>query len=74
MVHNHIIKKKLLVAKLIALKVIASQIFRIPMNFSFPNFFAWWIIFLVAKLLYKSKCPSVCPLITFRGKRDFLGP
>ena len=33
---------------------------------------------LVAKLLYKSKCPSVCPNVrmptTFRGKRDFLGP
>ncbi len=35
-------------------------------------------IFLVAKLLYKSKCPSVCPSVcpstTFRGKRDFHGP
>ena len=32
--------------------------------------------FLVAKLLYKYKCPSVCPSVfpstTFRGKRDFL--
>ncbi len=31
-------------------------------------------LFLVAKLLYKSKCPSVCPSTTFREKRDFLGP
>ncbi len=34
--------------------------------------------FLVAKLLYKSKCPSVCIYeclsVRFRGKRDFLGP
>ena len=34
--------------------------------------------FLVAKLLYKSKCPSVCLTVClsvrFRGKRDFLGP
>ncbi len=28
---------------------------------------------LVAKLLYKSKCPSVRMSTTFRGKRDFLG-
>ncbi len=33
-----------------------------------------YLFFLVAKLLYKSKCPSVCPSTTFRGKRDFLGP
>ncbi len=34
--------------------------------------------FLVAKLLYKYKCPSVCPSVcpstTFRGKRDFSAP
>ena len=40
---------------------------------SFSNF-----LFLVAKLLYKSKFPSVCTSVrmstTFRGKRDFLGP
>ena len=28
--------------------------------------------FLVAKLLYEYKCPSVCTSTTFRGKRDFL--
>ncbi len=28
--------------------------------------------FLVVKLLYNYKCPSVCPSTTFRGKRDFL--
>ena len=31
-------------------------------------------LFLVAELLYKSKCPSVCPPTTFRGKRDFSAP
>ena len=34
------------------------------------------VFFLVAKLLYKSKCPSVCMYVClsvrFRGKRDFL--
>ncbi len=30
--------------------------------------------FLIAKLLYKSKCPSVRMSTTFMGKRDFLGP
>ena len=32
------------------------------------------LLFLVAKLLYKSKCPSVRMSTTFRGKRDVLGP
>ena len=31
-------------------------------------------LFLVAKLLYKSKCPSVRMSTTFMGKRDFLIP
>ncbi len=30
--------------------------------------------FLVAKLLYKHQCPSVCLSVWFRRKRDFLGP
>ena len=30
-------------------------------------------IFLVAKLLYDLKCPSVCMSETFWGKRDLLG-
>ncbi len=31
-------------------------------------------MFLVAKLLYKSKCPSVCPSTTFRGNMIFSAP
>ncbi len=27
-----------------------------------------------SKLLYKSKCPSVCMSVRFWGKSDFLGP
>ena len=38
----------------------------------------FYVVFLVAKLLYKSKCPSVCMYVClsvrFREKRDFLGP
>ncbi len=32
------------------------------------------VVFLVAKLLYNYLCPSVCPSVRLRGKRDFLGP
>ena len=46
-----------------------------PANHSVIREFNVYVnFFLVAKLLYKSKCPSACLSTTFRGKRDFLGP
>ena len=56
------------------------------MNFAFDSYFitfvilnsiccySFWLssIFLVAKLHYNYLCPSVCPSVRFRGKRNFL--